>query len=51
MSKPQDRLNPECKKGPWSDIEEWGGKSWFPDKPVEEKQNGSNNTGDNKQDK
>ena len=29
MEKPKDRLNPQYPKGPWSNMEEWGGKSWF----------------------
>lgn len=32
---PTDRLSPHCTDA-WSNMEEWGGKSWFPSHEEEE---------------
>ena len=33
---PEDRLKPHC-PNPWSNMEEWGGTSWFPNEAEEDK--------------
>jgi len=40
MSKPIDRLSPHCTDA-WSNMEEWGGKSWFPKDGEKEEKNGN----------
>jgi hypothetical protein len=37
MEKPVDRLNPHCTNS-WSNMESWGGKSWFPNEAEEDKE-------------
>lgn len=37
MKKPADRLQPKAPISPWSNMESWGGDSWFPAEDKEEK--------------
>lgn len=36
MKKPIDKLNPKCDNA-WSNMEDWGGKSWFPNEAEEDR--------------